>query len=1545
MSYSYSIEKTKSMQPLGESHSHSLGRFGTGYVDLLTGNLIIQSQDFAWNGRKLPVTIQHNYNSKLYANSYTYGDTLLNAADYSRMLMGCGFHLNLLQSMKENGEKYVYTDDSGVMTEFVRNNQGKYEDENKTGIYDKDTGILRMGEVSYVFSNEKLVEIQQHISCSDGTEAILTNKFTYTNGQLVSVKDGAGRVFTLEYDAADRLSAIIAPHKATETNLTKYTIEYQYDSSNHLTQVTYPDNRCAILSYFSGLLSYVTLTDVAGNITYRVKYTYRDGRVWTVAEEAYNGSTFVLGQSTKYEYDDVQRTTTVTTTEESDDESVDTQTLITVYVFNADGSLRNRYMSAGVNGEVVTPSGSETGINPYMDDGGVSVRRSVINLLADHDFRSLAHWTECVGEDCDSLTIASKKTQAAKFGSHAAVISAPCIGGYGNGMYQTTNTLPAGDYTFSAYVLVGSKAIGATMPGAYLKVMLPNGRTLYETEHIAETGRRPMRLEAPFTLDSTQTVCVYILVDGKATVYASAAQLERGAYANKYNMLYDSDFEIESIATEGDHCWVSAMASLSTAEKRNGTYSVKLGDSGPVLKSVSQRIYPKTSKTSRETFTLTGWAKSANVVLINPAPEDSNGSGNYSSFGLAAKIKYKGVDALEIHSTEFDPNFSSWQEASLQFCKKEYREIEYIVVAAQLKYTTGIAYFDEIQLLCDSAELYLSSSDFNDDDIDDDTDDVDDVSAEDEAITQETTDAYGNNLSEMTYHHGEFGTLYRWFDYTHSGNDLACVTDSRGEKTEYTVNQETSRNTEVKDRCGNITAYEYDEEGRISCVQQKNAANTEIANVSYSYDEFDQLTEITRGDGMQYKLDYNDFHKLEAIRVNGRGSALVEYGYKNNNGRLKSVKYANGSEMIAKYNAYGQMTSETWMNGTTVEAKYQYAYNVEGNIVRSIDNLNKKEYNYYYEDGTIIRATQSTVTLTVSGIVTSKSLDFVVLYMYDDDGKLVKKTVQDANGNEYTYKFTNLEDGNPVVTLPTGAVSQSKNDKFGRKEFDELQLGTAFMSRRFSYHDGIINPQDARNGNLKSSPTTNLVKEILFHNGRTLQYEYDAEERITQVIDSVDGTTVYMYDAQGQLVKETRGNSTVNTMTYDGYGNIRTKNNVVYEYDTVWKDKLVKVGSQTISYDDQGNPTSYLGHNLTWEKGRQLKKFDNIEYTYNANGIRTSKKVNGVLHTYILDGTKILKETWGAHTLIPLYDNEDSVCGIIYDGTAYYFYKNQQGDIIEITDSSANVVARYSYDAWGVPTIQSDTSGCSLATVNPFRYREYYYDAEIGMYYLQSRYYNPIVSRFVNVDNAQAISSFGLPCVGYNIFAYCQNTPVNSSDASGQALIQVVAKIILGVILGFLIQYVLDILDYLVGLILDPKKKFSPSFRDYLISIASSILAFFDITKKWVKLSFDIIILVAPHIKKDFKNIEWHKLICDLIFYFIGEFVGGALSRKKTKKINKATQTISRNKKKLAKRLKEAKIDRSKEKIKGDFYSLGVGVTFALNITNSMVQLVAGYFI
>ncbi len=171
-------------------------------------------------------------------------------------------------------------------------------------------------------------------------------------------------------------------------------------------------------------------------------------------------------------------------------------------------------------------------------------------------------------------------------------------------------------------------------------------------------------------------------------------------------------------------------------------------------------------------------------------------------------------------------------------------------------------------------------------------------------------------------------------------------------------------------------------------------------------------------------------------------------------------------------------------------------------------------------------------------------------------------------------------------------------------------------------------------------------------------------------------------------------------------------------------------------------------------------------YTYNANGIRTSKTVDGIKHTYILDGSKILRETWGSNTLVPLYDNEDSVCGIVYNDTPYYFIKNLQGDVVAIVDKDATPVAKYSYDAWGVCTVAQDTSDCSIATVNPFRYRSYYYDAEMQMYYLQSRYYNPIVGRFVNVDEAVFVT-FAYDSIANNLTAYCMNNPIINHDSNG----------------------------------------------------------------------------------------------------------------------------------------------------------------------------------
>ncbi len=110
-----------------------------------------------------------------------------------------------------------------------------------------------------------------------------------------------------------------------------------------------------------------------------------------------------------------------------------------------------------------------------------------------------------------------------------------------------------------------------------------------------------------------------------------------------------------------------------------------------------------------------------------------------------------------------------------------------------------------------------------------------------------------------------------------------------------------------------------------------------------------------------------------------------------------------------------------------------------------------------------------------------------------------------------------------------------------------------------------------------------------------------------------------------------------------------------------------------------------MGTALVWEKGRQLKRFGTNSYQYNHDGIRLRKQTSSELHNYILDGTNIVKEivTDASDTTKYvneyLYDLDGTVCGLRYNDTAYYFYKNQQGDVVAITDDAGATVARYTY--------------------------------------------------------------------------------------------------------------------------------------------------------------------------------------------------------------------------------------------------------------------------
>ncbi len=134
-------------------------------------------------------------------------------------------------------------------------------------------------------------------------------------------------------------------------------------------------------------------------------------------------------------------------------------------------------------------------------------------------------------------------------------------------------------------------------------------------------------------------------------------------------------------------------------------------------------------------------------------------------------------------------------------------------------------------------------------------------------------------------------------------------------------------------------------------------------------------------------------------------------------------------------------------------------------------------------------------------------------------------------------------------------------------------------------------------------------------------------------------------------------------------------------------------------------------------------------------------------------------------------DDVGSLIGMKYNEDVYYYIKNLQEDIIGIKDANFNLVATYEYDSWGKILSIKDSNGIEItdtkhiAHINPFRYRSYYYDEETGLYYLKSRYYNPVWGRFLNADSYAGVNN---SILGYNLYIYSNNNPINYSDDTGQ---------------------------------------------------------------------------------------------------------------------------------------------------------------------------------
>mgnify|MGYP001089816994 CR=1 FL=1 len=134
-----------------------------------------------------------------------------------------------------------------------------------------------------------------------------------------------------------------------------------------------------------------------------------------------------------------------------------------------------------------------------------------------------------------------------------------------------------------------------------------------------------------------------------------------------------------------------------------------------------------------------------------------------------------------------------------------------------------------------------------------------------------------------------------------------------------------------------------------------------------------------------------------------------------------------------------------------------------------------------------------------------------------------------------------------------------------------------------------------------------------------------------------------------------------------------------------------------------------------------------------------------------------------------------------------HYLKNIQGDVEEIVDKNGNSVVKYAYNEWGKLLSVTGSMAAAVGRINPIRYRGYYYDGETGYYYLQSRYYNPDICRFINADEPSYVT-ISAEKTNYNLFAYCANDPVNYIDPTGEVSIGAIVGGIIGFGIGALIM-------------------------------------------------------------------------------------------------------------------------------------------------------------
>jgi RHS repeat-associated protein len=601
--------------------------------------------------------------------------------------------------------------------------------------------------------------------------------------------------------------------------------------------------------------------------------------------------------------------------------------------------------------------------------------------------------------------------------------------------------------------------------------------------------------------------------------------------------------------------------------------------------------------------------------------------------------------------------------------------------------------------------------------------------------------------------------------------------------------------------------------------------------VAYLYDSYNRLYKICIDYNspeiptFYYEITYDSQNRIEHIKVNTAN--LMTYTYVDDSyysANISTETYANLDSIQYLYDEYDQVTDVQFkLSGESAyTTRYRYAYDQNGfiNVYTEVDSSNNvidREFYVYDSSGRISQIQD------IDGNI--------IQYQYDSLGNVASlKFIIDDIENETIFEF----DSESKIS-ETSYETLASN--FIQKQYDytdiialdrlhniSLLVGTTEMYNKSFIYDNYTTRVGSIEYNISGVNSEDFGFSYLYDElGNIIQAAYYLNSQLVELVK-------YEFDSLNQLIIEdiyyTDSNIRDYTFTYayDHHGNRIQKSEFDYErdgldpenyilnysYESVWDDRVDyydiyfddTVYSQNIvSYDAQGNPIEITNFKYTNLNDIEMV-YDHIEldwiartlmsitiydeyntihavinYTYNANGYRTSKTITEGLNykqnTYDLLGSNVIHEE--IYTVINLvqatqniyytYDFDGTLISFNLDSVDYFYINNIQGDIVAIVNQDGNVVVKYDYDSYGNIIQKNIDSGLeNVYKTNAYTYRGYRYDLETGLYYLQSRYYNPQNGRFISSDGLLGQQG---DILSTNMYAYCENNPVMNIDPSG----------------------------------------------------------------------------------------------------------------------------------------------------------------------------------